>query len=121
MIEVEGNKYELIENYKEGFDKEAFIEKYTEYFEPYDYIIGDWSYGKLRLKGFCTRLNKMCNKINDIKFKDDYIKNLCSYECKYFVLEKKKDKKSKCCMFFSLPLTILYYLFFLYDIIRLRK
>ena len=30
----------------------------------------------------------MCNKINDIKFKDTYIKDLCSYECKYFTLEK---------------------------------
>ena len=61
-----------------------------DYFENYDYIIGDWSYGKLRLKGFCNKINKICNKINDIKFKDDYIKNLCSYECKYFVLEKVK-------------------------------
>ena len=30
MIEIEGNKYELIENYKDGFDKEAFKEKYAE-------------------------------------------------------------------------------------------
>ena len=90
---VNKTKEQLIEEYKDGFDETAFKEKYTEYFEPYDYIIGDWSYGKLRLKGFCTKLNKICNKINDIKFKDDYIKNLCSYECKYFVLEKLKDVK----------------------------
>ena len=95
MINIENVKYKLIEEYKDGFDEEAFKEKYTEYFEPYDYIIGDWSYGKLRLKGFCNRLNKICNKINDIKYKDDYIKNLCSYECKYFILEKVKDVKSK--------------------------
>ena len=90
MIEVENNKYNLVENYKDGFDKEEFKKLYTDYFESYDYIIGDWSYGKLRLKGFCERKNKMCKRINDIKFKDDYIKNLCSYECKYFVLEKVK-------------------------------
>lgn len=95
MIEVNDIKYKLIEDYKEAFDKEAFKEKYTEYFEPYDYIIGDWSYGKLRLKGFCNKLNKICNKINDIKFKDDYIKKNCSYECKYFVLEKQKNDKNK--------------------------
>ncbi len=93
MIEIENNKYNLIENYKDGFDLESVKEKYTDYFNDYDYIIGDWSYGKLRLKGFCTKLNKMCNKINDIKFKDNYIKDLCSYECKYFVLEKIKEKK----------------------------
>lgn len=91
MIEIENNKYKLIENYKDGFDLEEFKSKYTDYFESYDYIIGDWSYGKLRLKGFCTKLNKMCNKINDIKFKENYIKELCSYDCKYFVLEKVKN------------------------------
>ena len=91
MINIENNKYKLIEEYKNGFDESAFKEKYTDYFEPYDYIIGDWSYGKLRLKGFCNKLNKICNKINDIKFKDDYIKNLCSYECGYFILEKQKE------------------------------
>lgn len=91
MIEIENSKYELIENYKDGFSLEDLKAKYTDYFEPYDYIIGDWSYGKLRLKGFCTKLNKICNKINDIKFKDDYIKNLCSYDCKYFILKKIKN------------------------------
>lgn len=90
MIEIENNKYNLIENYRDGFNLDEFKEKYTEYFEPYDFIIGDYSYGKLRLKGFCTKLNKICNKINDIKFKDDYIKNLCSYECRYYILEKVK-------------------------------
>ena len=91
MIEINNIKYKILEDYKDGFDLEAVKLLYTDYFEPYDYIIGDWSYGKLRLKGFCTKLNKICNKINDIKYKDDYIKNLCSYDCKYFILEKQKE------------------------------
>lgn len=90
MFELDNNKYELIENYKDGFDYELVKEMYTDYFEPYDYIIGDWSYGKIRLKGFCNKINKICNKSNDIKYKDEYIKDLCSYECKYFVLKKIK-------------------------------
>lgn len=90
MFELENNKYELIENYKDGFDYDMVKDMYTDYFEPYDYIVGDWSYGKIRLKGFCNKINKICNKSNDIKFKDDYIKDLCSYECKYFVLKKIK-------------------------------
>ncbi len=90
MIEVNNIKYKLIENYKDAFDLETFKEMYTDYFENYDYIIGDISYNKVRLKGFCNKLNKICNKINDIKFKDDYIKNLCNYECGYFILEKIK-------------------------------
>lgn len=90
MIEINNIKYRLIENYKDAYNDDDFKTKYTDYFESYDYIIGDYSYGKLRLKGFCNKLNKICNKINDIKFKDDYIKNLCSYECSYFILEKVK-------------------------------
>ena len=39
MIEIENSKYNLIEDYKEGFNLEAFKEKYTDYFEPYDYIV----------------------------------------------------------------------------------
>lgn len=88
MIAVEDNKYELEKEYKNGFDKEEFINKYTDYFKDYDYILGDWSYGKLRLKGFCLPKNKKYKKINDIKTIDNYIKNRCSYECQYFILKK---------------------------------
>ena len=56
MIKLDDISYELIENYKDGLDLDALKEKYTDYFYDYDYILGDWSYGKLRLKGFCNRI-----------------------------------------------------------------
>lgn len=90
MIKLNNISYELIENYKDGYEETPLKEKYTDYFDDYDYILGDWSYGKLRLKGFCERANKKCNRINDIKFKDKYVKELCSYECRYFLLKKIK-------------------------------
>ena len=83
-------KYELIENYNEGYDQEETESKLTEYFDNYDYVVGDWSYGKLRLKGFCKEANPICNKINNFNTKDSYIKNSCAYGCKYFVLERIK-------------------------------
>lgn len=89
-IENNGFEYELEKNYRDGFDKEAFLERVTEYFDEYDYIFGDWAYGKLRLKGFYNSKNKNVNKINDIKILDDYIKNNCAYDCKYFLLKKVK-------------------------------
>ncbi len=91
-VKLDNQEWELIEEYKNGYDEKVLKEKYTEYFEPYDYIVGDWSYGKVRLKGFCNKVNKLCNRNNDIKFKDEYLKNLCSYECKYFILQKVKSK-----------------------------
>ena len=89
MIEIENNKYELIENYRDCFDLEEFREKYIEYFKDYDYIVGDIAYSKLRLKGFCDKKNKLYNKINDIENLSNYIKQNCAYDCKYFVLKRK--------------------------------
>ena len=58
FIEVENNKYELINNYKDGFDLNEFTSHYTDFFSDYDYIVGDIAYGKLRLKGFYEETNK---------------------------------------------------------------
>ena len=88
IIEVENNKYKLIKDYRECFDKDLFLEKWTNYFENYDYIVGDMAYSKLRLKGFNKKGNKNFNKINDYNNLDKYLKENCAYGCKYFVLEK---------------------------------
>lgn len=87
-IILEDKEYELIKQYKDGFDLQALTEKYTEYFEQYDYILGDWAYGKLRLKGFCEKNNPLYNEINDYSSIDNYIKENCAYECKYFIIKK---------------------------------
>ena len=85
---INDKNYELIENYKDAFEQEEVTNKLTEYFDDFDYVVGDWSYGKLRLKGFCKKENPKFKKINDYNKKDEYIKNDCAYGCKYFVLEK---------------------------------
>lgn len=84
---INDRKYNLIKDYKNGFSLDAVSEKITEYFYMYDYIVGDWSYGKLRLKGFCQKENKNYRKTNDYDGVEDYIKNYCAFDCKYFILE----------------------------------
>ena len=93
IIEVENKEYELIKNYKDGFDKEEFISKYTDYFYDYDYIVGDIAYGKLRLKGFYDEKNKKVSIINNYKDLDKYLKDYCAPDCKYFILKKITDSK----------------------------
>lgn len=93
IIEVENNKYKLIKDYKDAFNKEEFENRYTSYFENYDYIVGDIAYSKLRLKGFCRKGNKLLNKINDYSNLDKYIKDNCAFDCKYFILEKQKQEE----------------------------
>ena len=51
MIEVNNIKYDIVKNYRDAFDKDEFIKKKTNYFNDYDYIVGDIENGKLRLKG----------------------------------------------------------------------
>ncbi len=81
-------KYQIEKNYKNGFDYEATKELWTDYFDDYDYILGDWSYGKLRLKGYCDKKNKKFKKINDYNLIEEYIKKNCAYDCSYFILKK---------------------------------
>ena len=90
-IKYNNSDYELIKDYKDGFDLELFNEaiRETDYFNEFDYIFGDYSYGKIRLKGFFESNNKKTKKINDIKGLKKYIKKYCSYECRYFLLRRK--------------------------------
>lgn len=93
IIEIDNNKYKLVKDYKDAFNKEEFESRYTSYFENYDYIVGDIAYSKLRLKGFCKKGNKLLNKINDYSNLDKYIKDNCAFDCKYFVLEKQNEEE----------------------------
>ncbi len=85
--------FKIIKDYREGFDLEEIEKKLTDYFESYDYIVGDWSYGKLRLKGFCKKDNKYFNKINDYDNLENYLNKDCAYNCKYFILERIYENK----------------------------
>ena len=87
-LDINGKKYELIKNVREGFDLDEVSSKLTDYFHPFDYIVGDWAYSKLRLKGFYDSKNKNCKDYNNINSLDKYIKDNCAFNCKYFVLKK---------------------------------
>lgn len=88
-IEIEEVEYEIIKNYKNGYNKDDFIKRYTDYFMDFDYVVGDWAYGKLRLKGFYNSKNKKCKDINNIDNLDKYLKENCAFDCSYFVAKRK--------------------------------
>ncbi len=90
-MKVFETEYKLIENYNDAFVEEEFFSKCTDYFKGYDYIVGDISYGKLRLKGFNKKDNKNFNSINDFSKVKTYIKDNCAYGCKFFILEKENN------------------------------
>ena len=94
-IVIDNKEYELIKNYRDAFCEEEFLFRCTDYFYGYDYIVGDIAYGKLRLKGFYDSKNKKVNKINNYEMLDEYLKENCAVDCKYFILKKgeKLDEK----------------------------
>ena len=51
-VMIDDVHYEIVEDYRDGFNIEALNERYNDIFERYDYIVGDWGHEKLRLKGF---------------------------------------------------------------------
>ncbi len=89
-IKLENKIYLIIENKNDCLNLEELTLKYTDYFYDYDYILGDYAYNKLRLKGFCSKNNSKFNKINDINLKDSYLKDNCVFNCNYFLIKKVK-------------------------------
>ena len=82
-------EYKLIENYNGAFDEEEFLNKCTDYFADFDYIVGDIAYSKLRLKGFMKSTNKDVKSFNNYDNIKKYINENCAYGCKYFILERE--------------------------------
>lgn len=80
--------YTLEKDENKIFNYEEMSTRITPYFNDYDYILGDMSYNKIRLKGFCDKKNKIYKKINDINTLENYLKEYCSYGCSWFLLKK---------------------------------
>ena len=89
-IELNNKKYEIVRNDEDCFNIEEIADRVTDYFNDYDYILGDYAYGKVRLKGYYDSQNKKATKINDIKYLEDYIRNYCCFGAKTFLLKKMK-------------------------------
>ena len=92
-VTINDVKYEVIKNEKDGLDEEVLKEKITDYYDGFDYIVGDWAYGKVRLKGFNDKSNKNFKEINNFKNVDKYINECCAYGCRHFILKRVEAKK----------------------------
>ena len=85
---IRNKRYKVIKDYGETIDTINLEEIVTDYYDNFDYIIGDWAYGKVRLKGFYNHNNRAVKNYNDYNDIEDYINNKCAYGCKHFILEK---------------------------------
>ncbi|AQQ52697.1 YutD family protein [Planococcus lenghuensis] len=95
MIVLNDWEYEVIEDYREGFEEEALKARYSEILEKYDYILGDWGYGQLRLKGFFEDNSPKSAYDTKISTLQDYLYEYCNFGCSYFVLKKTEKVKEE--------------------------
>ncbi|MGE7920316.1 YutD family protein [Viridibacillus sp. NPDC093762] len=88
MVIAERMAYDVLTDYREGFQEEAFLERFSDILTKYDYIVGDWGYGQLRLKGFFDDKNQKASFDTKISTLQDYLYEYCNFGCAYFVLKK---------------------------------
>ncbi len=90
VIEINNICYELVDERSDGFNEEAFRARYSEILNKYDYILGDWGYGQLRLKGFFDDQNQKAAFDTKISTVSEYLYEFCNFGCPYFVVKKIK-------------------------------
>lgn len=88
-------QYKLVVDYREGFDPQKLGERYSEVLARYDYIVGDWGYEQLRLKGFFDKDNRKALPDQRIDMLEDYLYEYCNFGCAYFVIQRVGGKKEK--------------------------
>jgi len=83
---VNGHPYELVKEYRNGFDAEKFAERFSSVLSKYDYIVGDWGYDQLRLKGFYDSDNPLFEPDQSVETIEDYLFEYCNFGCAYFII-----------------------------------
>lgn len=86
MIETSVGNFELIKDDNNIFVIADFENKYVEILDRYEFIVGDYSQDKLRLKGF--------NRI-DLRYVPDYINEYCSLESQYYIIQNPSFDANK--------------------------
>lgn len=83
---IDGRKYQLVENYHEGFQVDKLRERFSPILTKFDYIVGDMGYDQLRLRGFYDDKRKVqpSQKISHLQ---DYLYEYCNFGCAYFILK----------------------------------
>jgi uncharacterized protein YutD len=90
MININEFQYEIIEDFRNGWDEEAFNNRYSEVLHKYDYVVGDWGYNQLRLKGFFDDHHDKATIDTKISSLTEYLMEYCNFGCPYFVIQKVK-------------------------------
>ncbi|MDW4365806.1 YutD family protein [Staphylococcus saprophyticus] len=95
MIKVNGQYFEIIEEYRACFEEETFANRYSDILDKYDFIVGDFGYDQLRLKGFYNDNNKKAELSKRFSTIQDYLLEYCNFGCPYFILRRIPESEIK--------------------------
>lgn len=85
-FEINKHPYEVVHNYRNAFDLDAFTDRFSMILSKYDYIVGDWGYDQLRLRGFYDSHNPLYSPDRGVNLIQDYLYEECNFGCAYFIL-----------------------------------
>ena len=94
-IQIGEREYRIVKNHRDAFDPERLGERFSEVLARYDYIVGDWGYEQLRLRGFFDTSNRRAAPDQRIDTLEDYLYEYCNFGCAYFVIERTGERKEK--------------------------
>lgn len=77
MVETKEGLFEIIKDDNNSFVIADFENRYIPYFKKYEFLVGDYSQGLLRLKGFDSQ---------NAKYIPDYINEYCALDHQYYIL-----------------------------------
>lgn len=92
---LNGHSYELVKNYRDAFNGDELAKRFSNILSKYNYIVGDWGYGQLRLKGFYNQDNPFYNREQGIETVEDYLYEDCNFGCAYFIVRNDDVKLPK--------------------------
>lgn len=92
---INKHPYTLEVNYKNAFDTEALADRFSTILSKYDYIVGDWGYDQLRLRGFYDPDNPQYIFERGVQTIQDYLYEDCNFGCAYFILHNQEVRIPK--------------------------
>lgn len=85
-LEINKHVYEIVFDKNNAFDLDSFTDRFSMILSKYNYIVGDWGYGQLRLRGFYGKDNPLFKPDQGVDTIQDYLYEECNFGCNYFIL-----------------------------------
>ncbi|USS87639.1 YutD family protein [Fructilactobacillus hinvesii] len=85
-LNINGHLYVIETNVRDAFDLGEFSNRFNGIFTHYDYIVGDWGYGQLRLAGFYRDDRNVSEELR-YRTIQDYLLEVANLGTNYFIIK----------------------------------